>query len=250
MTLPPPFRLRHMGRIDSSNDEARRLARAGEVHGLVVTAVEQTAGRGRRGRVWHSPPGNLHCSLLLDPGDDASVAPQLTFVAALALRDALESLAPNSDFRVKWPNDLLCNGAKIAGMLLEREGRLIILGVGVNIVASPAAALYPATCLARTGSAAIADEVLLAFCGQLGARYDQWRQQGFAAIRRDWLLVASGQGQEVTARLANETVMTGIFAGLATDGALELVDALGVTHRVLAGDIFFTGNGAADATGD
>lgn len=250
MNLPPPFRLRQLGRIDSSNDEARRLAQAGEGHGLVVSAVEQTAGRGRRGRVWHSPPGNLHCSLLLDPGNDAGAAPQLTFVAALALRDALASLAMRSDFRVKWPNDLLCNGAKIAGMLLEREGHLIILGVGVNIVACPTETLYPATCLRQTGSGAGVLDVLAAFCEQLGARYDQWREQGFARICQEWLLVASGQGQAVTARLADESVMTGVFAGLAADGALELVDASGFTHRVLAGDIFFTGNGVANAAGD
>ena len=101
-----------------------------------------------------SPPGNLHCSILLDRGPDPAAAPQLTFVAAVALRDALADLAMTIDFRVKWPNDILCAGAKIAGMLLEQAGDFIILGVGVNVVAHPEPALYPATSLAKTGSGA------------------------------------------------------------------------------------------------
>src|SRR6202012_4529469 len=91
--LSQPFRLEQRDKIDSTNDEARRLAAAGFGHGTVVSAVEQSAGRGRRGRAWMSPPGNLHCSILLDRGPEPALAPQLTFVAAVALRDALADLA-------------------------------------------------------------------------------------------------------------------------------------------------------------
>lgn len=250
MMLPAPFRWERRGRIDSSNDEARRLALAGAGHGTVVTAVEQSAGRGRRGRPWLSPAGNLHCSVLLDPGEDPAAAPQLAFVAALALRDALAELAVTGDFRVKWPNDILCNGAKIAGMLLERVGALIILGVGVNIVAFPENALFPATCLRKLGSGANEEDVLSGFCTRLGARYDQWRREGFAPIREAWLAVAAGLGREITARLADETVLQGVFAGLDRDGALQLAGEGGAIHRVLAGDVFFGRNGGRDAAGD
>jgi BirA family biotin operon repressor/biotin-[acetyl-CoA-carboxylase] ligase len=250
MMLPAPFVWQQRGRIDSTNDEARRLAESGHGHGTVVSATEQTAGRGRRGRPWSSPPGNLFCSLLLDPGAAPGAAPQLTFVAAVALRDALAELAPAGDFRVKWPNDILCNGAKIAGMLLEQAGTLVILGVGANIVWHPDTALYPATCLKRIGSGASAADVVIGFCAQLARRYDQWRQQGFAAIRADWLAGAKGIGEPVTARLADGSELTGIFRDLDADGALQLQLADGRLHRVVAGDVFFDGNDRHHAAGD
>lgn len=250
MSLPAPFRLEQRGRIDSTNDEVRRLAEAGAGHGTVVAAVEQTLGRGRRGRVWSSPPGNLHCSLLLDRGPDAAASPQLTFVAAVALRNALKELALGADFKVKWPNDVLCDGAKIAGMLLEQASGLIILGVGVNVVTHPDIALYPATSLRKTGSGASAEDVLIGFCGQLGHFYQQWRNEGFAPIRDAWLAAASGQSERLTARLADNSELTGFFAGLASDGALQLADDGGRIHRILAGDVFFNGNGGQDAAGD
>ena len=245
MMLPAPWVLQQRGRIDSSNDEARRLARQGAGHGTVVTAEVQTAGRGRRGRAWMSPPGNLHCSILLDPGNNPSLAPQLTFVAAISLRDALAELALQADFKVKWPNDVLCNGAKIAGMLLEQAGSLVILGVGVNIAEHPEAALYPATSLRKAGSGAEVKDVLSGFCAQLAKRYQQWRTQGFAPIRNAWLDKAFGKCERITATLADESVMRGTFAGLAADGALELLDDQGVIHRILAGDVFFRGQDAS-----
>jgi len=247
--LPPPFRLEERGRIDSSNDEARRLAQLGAGHGTVVTALEQIAGRGRRGRAWMSPPGNLHCSILLDPGPDPVKAPQLTFVASVALRDALAELALAADFRVKWPNDVLANGAKIAGMLLEQAGSLVVLGVGVNILAHPEIALYPATSLRKLGAGADTGDVLAGFCSQLGRRYDEWRGHGFAPIRAAWLERAAGKGEMVTARLANDSERHGVFAGLAEDGALELSGDDGVVHRIFAGDVFFNGRDGQDAAG-
>ena len=248
--LAAPFKLEQRDKIDSTNDEARRLAAAGFGHGTVVSAVEQSAGRGRRGRSWMSPPGNLHCSILLDRGDDPTAVAQLTFVAAVSLRDALADLAITIDFRVKWPNDILCAGAKIAGMLLELSNDLIILGVGVNVVAHPETALYPATSLSKTGSGATADDVLAGFCDRLGHWYGVWREEGFAPIREAWLEVAVGVGMPVTARLADETVLTGRFAGLAADGALELADETNQIRRVLAGDVFFNANGGQNAAGD
>ncbi len=166
------------------------------------------------------------------------------------MRDALADLAITVDFRVKWPNDMLCAGAKIAGMLLEQAGELIILGVGVNVVAHPEMALYPATSLAKTGSDATSDEVLAGFCDRLGHWYGIWCEEGFAPIRQAWLEVAVGVGMPVTAKLADETVLTGRFAGLAADGALELADETDQIRRSLAGDVFFNANGGQNAAGD
>jgi BirA family biotin operon repressor/biotin-[acetyl-CoA-carboxylase] ligase len=248
--LPPPFRLEQRDKIDSTNDEARRLAAAGFGHGTVISAIEQSAGRGRRGRAWMSPPGNLHCSILLDSGPEPALAPQLTFVAAIALRDALADLALTSDFRVKWPNDVLCAGAKISGMLLEQAEELIIVGVGVNVVAHPDAALYPATSLAKAGSGADAMDVLTGFCERLGHWHETWRAEGFAPIREAWLEVAVGLGQTVTARLADDSVLEGRFAGLGLDGALEMAEGNNQIRRILAGDVFFTQTGDKNAAGD
>src|SRR5262245_4500325 len=108
-TLPQPFRLAVYETIGSTNDEAKRLARAGEPEGVVICAGEQTAGRGRRGRAWSSPPGNLYSSMLLRPRCRAGEAAQLGFVAALGLTDSIAELAPGIAVRCKWPNDLLAN---------------------------------------------------------------------------------------------------------------------------------------------
>jgi BirA family transcriptional regulator, biotin operon repressor / biotin---[acetyl-CoA-carboxylase] ligase len=241
---------------------------AGEGHGTAVIALEQTTGRGRRGRSWFSPKGNLHCSIILDPGPERARVSELVFVAAIALRAALAELAPSARFACKWPNDVLCmsaerghadackhdgavaqsaerrlndNGAKIAGMLLELAAPWVILGVGVNVVAAPPAGdtLYPATALARTGSTADLDAVYTGFVGHLERAYRLWRDEGFIVIRRTWLEHAAGVGEPVTVRLADASVLEGRFGGLDAAGALLLDAADGTRRPVLAGDVFF-----------
>ncbi len=225
-----------------------------------MVAVEQTAGRGRRGRGWFSPKGNLHCSIVLDPGPEPARAPELVFVAAVALRQALAELVPTARFACKWPNDILCmsaerdgavalsagrptniGGAKVAGMLLERSGAWVILGVGVNVVAAPppGTALYAATSLAAAGGTADLDAVYAGFTGHLAVEYDLWRGEGFAPVRRTWLDHAIGVGQAVTVRLADTSVLEGRFGGLDAAGALLLDAADGTRRPVLAGDVFF-----------
>ena len=213
----------------------------GEGHGTAVLAIEQTAGRGRRGRPWFSPPGNFYCSIILDPGPDPARSSDLVFVAAVALRGALAGLAPLSQFACKWPNDILCDGAKVAGTLLEVMDARVILGVGVNIVAAPPAGItqYPATSLAAAGSVADADAVYAAFTDQLGTWYALWRDQGFAHVRQAWLDHAIGVGHPVTVRLADASVLEGRFGGLDARGALLLDAADGTRRPVLAGDVFF-----------
>jgi BirA family biotin operon repressor/biotin-[acetyl-CoA-carboxylase] ligase len=239
-SLAPPFRLVTLETIDSTNDEAKRRARQGAGHGTVIQACEQTAGRGRRGRSWHSPAGNLHVSLLLDPGVPLHSAAQLGFVASAALAQGLAGLAPAAHVECKWPNDVWCNGRKIAGMLLEpaEVGGLVVLGVGVDVVAAPHPALYDAIALTETGCAADAAAVLRAFIAAFAPLFEVWRDRGFAAVRRAWLARARGLGAAIEVRLERET-LSGTFVGLDEDGALLLELADGQRRRVLAGDVFF-----------
>jgi BirA family biotin operon repressor/biotin-[acetyl-CoA-carboxylase] ligase len=207
----------------------------------MVVADEQTAGRGRRGRVWFSPIGNLFCSILLDPGPEPARSSELVFVAAVALREALEAVTPGANFVCKWPNDILCDGAKVSGMLLEMAQPFVILGVGVNVVAGPPADMqqYPATCLADAGSKADAQTVCAAFGDRLEFWYDTWRTEGFGPMRQVWIDHAAGIGKPVTVRLADTTVLEGNFGGLDAHGALLLDTADGKRQPVMAGDVFF-----------
>jgi len=239
--LPAPFRLLALGRVGSTNDEARRLALEGAAADfLVVSAKEQTSGRGRRGRTWVSPSGNLHCSTLLVIGRLAEAA-QLGFVAAVALVDALAGLLPDAEFRCKWPNDVLVNGAKVAGMLLEpaAEGWLV-LGLGVDVASAPPAdqVAYPAASLAGLGYEGDSLAVLAAFCAAFGPWVNRWRAEGFAPVRLAWLERCRGLGQPIVVRLEGDTV-TGHFAGLDADGALLLDQAALGVRRLMAGDVFF-----------
>ncbi len=241
--LGPPFFLVALDVVDSTNDEAKRLAQRGFGHGTVLWAQEQTAGRGRRGRPWVSPRGNLHLSVIIDPGRPLREAAQLGFVAAVALCDTLAALAPQARFECKWPNDVWCNGRKIAGMLLEGTGvdDLLILGIGVDVVAAPDPALYPATSLREVGCEEGAGAVLAGFCNHLLPLLAEWRDEGFGAARDAWVQRARGIGEKAVVRLDGET-LTGVFVGLDDDGGLRLELPDGTGRRILAGDVFFPGS--------
>lgn len=239
-TLPAPFSLIRLDSVGSTNDETRRLALSGAAADfLVVSATEQSAGRGRRGRAWVSPAGNLHCSVLLRV-DSLATAAQLGFVAAVALVEALSALVPGAAFKAKWPNDVLMNGRKVAGMLLEPVGGdWLILGIGVDVASAPPAdaVLYPVAALAEQGYRGGVDAVLAALCQALAPWVERWRRDGFAPIREAWLASARGVGDQVVVRLEGET-LTGRFAGLDEEGAL-LLGAGSNVRRILAGDVYF-----------
>jgi BirA family transcriptional regulator, biotin operon repressor / biotin---[acetyl-CoA-carboxylase] ligase len=241
--LPPPFRLIAHDTIGSTNDEAKRLAREGVPEGLVIRADRQTAGRGRRGRTWTSPPGNLYASILLRPKCRAAIAAQLGFVAALGVADALGELAPAVEVRCKWPNDLLANGKKVFGILLETEMTagdhpdFVILGIGVNLVSSPRDTPYPATSLAEEGAPVITPAAMLAALLRHFDRWlNLWREAGFGPIREAWLPRAVGLGQPITVRLERDT-LDGRFLDLDDDGVLLLGLPEG-SRRIAAGEIF------------
>jgi len=241
--LPSFFRLAAFDTLASTSDEARRRARDGAPEGTLITARVQTTGRGRQGRAWVSQPGNLHASLLLRPDAPMARAAQLGFAAGLAVADAIHAFAPKVSITLKWPNDLLLDGRKAAGILLESEGNaagrvaFVVIGIGVNLAAYPADTEFPAISLKAAADIAPTPEAFLArLAPALALWYERWRADGFAGLRRAWLERAAGLGQTLRARLPGETV-EGSFAGLDDDGML-LLDAPGGRRRIAAGDVF------------
>lgn len=241
--LPSFFRLLPFARIDSTNDEAKRRAAAGAVEGTLVWAEEQSAGRGRRGREWVSPPGNLYLSLVLRPRCRAAQAAQLGFVAALAVAEACARfLPPGAAPSCKWPNDVLIDGRKVAGLLLkssaDAQGALdwLVLGIGVNLATHPEATEYPATSLAASGAAVAPAAMLPILATLLRDGYDTWRGQGFAPVRAAWLARAHGLGAPIRVRLP-AAELGGRFAGLDEAGML-LLDGAGGRRTIAAAEVF------------
>lgn len=244
--LPAPFSLIRLDSVGSTNDEARRLALSGAAADLlVVSAITQTQGRGRRSRPWLSPAGNLHCSTLIRLDGDLATAAQLGFAAAVALVDAFRTQVPGVSFTCKWPNDVLAEGRKCCGMLLEPIGReWLIVGVGVDVVAAPPPGelVYPAIALADLGYTGSDIDVLAAFAEGFGPLVNEWRRDGFAPIREAWLHRARGVGEPIVVRLEGET-LTGLFAGLDAEGALLLDQPTHGLRRIMAGDVYFPDGG-------
>jgi BirA family transcriptional regulator, biotin operon repressor / biotin---[acetyl-CoA-carboxylase] ligase len=228
--------------LGSTNAEALVRARTGERGPLWITACTQTAGRGRRGSTWVSETGNLYATLLLTEPAPPAAAAQLSFVAALALHDAVAECAPQLGplLRLKWPNDLLLGGAKLAGILIEGAHEPVfttVIGIGVNCATHPAGTPYPATDLAAAGALASPEQVLTALSAAMVQRLAQWaRGEGFSAIRADWLKRAAGLGETIRVRLP-EREFSGRFEGLDDAGRLLIADAGGVT-AVTAGEVF------------
>jgi BirA family transcriptional regulator, biotin operon repressor / biotin---[acetyl-CoA-carboxylase] ligase len=244
--LPAFYRLVPHEQIDSTNEEAKRLAASGAAAGTLVWAGEQLAGRGRRGRGWSSPPGNLYFSLLLRPACPPAEACQLNFVAAVALAEAVSAMLPaGAEVALKWPNDVLVRGAKVSGILLEASAALdrsidwLVIGVGVNIASHPADTPYPATSLRSEGAPdATPAGVLQALAQRFLAWYETWRAQGFPPVRARWLASARGIGEPIEVRLERETLQ-GRFGDLDESGALMLDMGNGARRQITTGDLFF-----------
>ncbi len=243
-SLPTAYRLVALERADSTNDTARELAQGGAEDGTLVWAAEQTKGRGRQGRAWASPPGNLYCSLVLRPDCPLARASELSFLAALAVGGAVGGLVPPlTDLRYKWPNDVLLNERKVAGILLESAAKpdgaldFLVLGVGVNIVSSPKDAAFPASSMREEGGEAVeVADVLESFAKHLMTWVDRWLDEGFAPVRAAWLRRAWRLGEQLQVGLEGETA-AGRFRGLGADGTLELELAGGAVRRIAAGDV-------------
>jgi len=230
----------HLLEVGSTNDWL--LERAGDLEdGHWVVAGRQTAGRGRRGRVWRDGAGNLMASVLVKPQPGEGAVQQLSFVAALALWDALlESSTSHFSERLKlkWPNDLLLDGRKVSGILLERGGDPLVIGFGVNIADAPDDVERPAIALSATGIAAPLPAALLdLLAAAFASRRAEWRTLGFAPIRDAWLARAGGIGERMAAWLGTET-LTGLYEGIESDGALSLRLDDGRIRAVHAGEVF------------
>ena len=238
--------------VDSTNAEARRRAEAGEAGPLWITARRQTAGRGRRGRSWETGAGNLAATLLTTTHKPPAEAAELAFVAALAVTDLALAHAPEPLVRLKWPNDVLVDGCKVSGVLIESgtrpDGRLwLALGFGVNLRSAPAATDRPATALADhlrpDMTAPLSAEAALGVLARAFDRWvEAWERFGFEPIRTAWAARAD-LDRLVVARLDRETV-EGTAEGLDADGALRLRLAGGSLRRITAGDVFFAGEAA------
>jgi BirA family transcriptional regulator, biotin operon repressor / biotin---[acetyl-CoA-carboxylase] ligase len=236
--------------LPSTNTEALMLARNGQSGPIWVTAWQQTAGRGRRGSAWISTPGNLYATLLVSDPAPAESAPQLSFVAALAVHDAIvdRAKALREKLALKWPNDILCEGKKLAGILIESESigaRLAVaVGIGVNCMHHPVETAYPATDLATAGAAVAAvaavaaEDLFVALSGAMARRLAQWRRGlGFASIRADWLDRATGMDGEMRVRLPGRELF-GRGEALDERGRLILRLADGTLQTITAGDVF------------
>jgi BirA family biotin operon repressor/biotin-[acetyl-CoA-carboxylase] ligase len=234
------FTVWHHDTIGSTNDEARRMAAEGAPHGTVVHADEQVAGRGRLSHTWYSPPGNLYLSVVLRTGQPANRAPELSFLAALAVADTVEILLPRQTrAMLKWPNDVLVNGAKIAGILLEHLDDATILGIGLNVLEAPSNAAYKTTTIVANGGIASVDGARDILLERLEKYLSVWQQDGFDPIRAQWLNRSYPIGAAIRASSAGKPV-AGHFAGLDLDGALLLDTPLG-RERIVAGDVVPTG---------
>ncbi len=234
--------------VDSTNAHAFRMApqHAGPCWFL---AGEQTAGRGRRARAWASPRGNFHATLLLHPTEPAATVALRSFAAALALRDAFVALTglPGA-FALKWPNDVLLNGGKVAGILLESAGagqgvQNLAIGIGVNLIAAPDAsqvepgALRPVSLLGEAGLRVTPETFLNALAPAYAAWEQTFTQLGFAPLRRAWLDHAARLGQPIRARTGMET-REGIFEAIDETGALILRQSHG-SVAIPAAEVFF-----------
>ncbi len=246
------YRLLSLEATGSTNDDALQAARSGDPGQLWITAAEQLAGRGRHGRQWSSPQGNLYASLLLIDPCELACAPQLGFVAGLALHEAVEAVTSLGAPRLalKWPNDLLLDGAKVSGLLLEGhrlqpEGQLaIVIGFGVNVSFAPSGTPYPAASLQQVKESLTRDQVFLVLSSAFARTFTAWRASSrmnvsdpFGAIRRLWLERAAGVGQEVTLRLPSGE-KRGVFEGLDRFGRLQLKSAADM-ELIDAGDLYF-----------
>lgn len=229
--------------IDSTNEEARRRAEAGEPGPLWLLAARQTVGRGRRGRTWLSPPGNLHLTGLFTLAAPPAQAALLSYAAAVAAAQALEAFGA-TDLRLKWPNDVWAGDAKLAGVLLESglgpAGRWLAVGIGANLAeAPPITGRTTISLAALTGRAAPAPEDVAAV---LAERFEDWVERfeaaGFGEIRAAWLERAYGVGERIEAQAAGGAV-EGRFETLDEAGALIVVDTAGARHAVTAGEVFF-----------
>ncbi len=239
--------IRTVAETGSTNADMLELAEAGEAEGLWLRAERQTNGRGRLGRDWISPCGNLYASTLvrLRSGDPAAAT--LGFVAAVALVDALSIVAAEVSLLIKWPNDVMVvegtelsggSAAKLSGILLERFGDAIVVGIGVNLAHAPELPDRPTTCLDSAGISIGPSEFLDVLAGCFSRKLATWREPGLGVIIEMWEARAHRPGTALKVALPDGVHIEGYYQGLSSDGALRLRLADGADRVIHAGDVF------------
>jgi len=212
----------------STNDDVAALARAGAPEGLWLRAERQSGGKGRQGRVWQSPPGNLYASTLVRVDPKHPPPPTLALVAAVALHEAVSRYTSRA--KIKWPNDIIINRAKLAGILLERQADAVVIGFGVNLAHHPEDLDRPAASL---GARVAPDALLRRLAACFEAWLERWKSEGLAPVRAAWLAAAHPPGTPLASGGTE-----GAFDGLDETGALRLRLADGAIRIVHAGDVF------------
>ncbi|HZA01041.1 MAG TPA: biotin--[acetyl-CoA-carboxylase] ligase [Hyphomicrobiaceae bacterium] len=260
------YRLEAYETVGSTNALALERVKEGDSGRLWIVSRRQESGRGRRGRAWETPHGNLAATLLWVGQGELKLAATLGFVAGLALSDALTAVVPQgrigigvdgggqggSRFELKWPNDVLAGGAKLAGILLESllladNHYALAIGIGVNVVAHPEGLPYPATSLAALGSTADAETLFLALSDAWTANARDWDEgRGLARIRNRWLARAAGLGSDVAVRV-DGNVVRGVFETIDDDCRFVIRSLSGEEVRIAAGDVHFGAVASAGA---
>lgn len=214
------------------------LAGQGLAEGVWLRAQRQTTGRGRQGRVWLSPAGNLYASTLVRLRRGDPPAATLALVAAVALHGAASELDRGAALSIKWPNDLLAEGAKLGGILLERIGDAIIVGFGVNLAFHPEDLDRPVTCFAKLGVDVGPDQFCVRLASCFASWLGRWRTDGLDPIAEAWGVAAHPVGTQLLVRTGDGGALEGLFGGLDEDGALSLRLADGSVRAIHAGDVF------------
>ena len=259
------YRLEAHDTVGSTNALALEQVKERDPGKLWIVSKRQESGRGRRGRTWETPHGNLAATLLWIGTGELKLAATLGFVAGLALSDALAAVVPDrsigigvdgggrgsSRFELKWPNDVLADGAKLAGILLEsaltNDGYALAIGIGVNVVAHPKGLPYPATSLAALGSTADAETLFLALSDAWTSNARDWDDgRGLARIRNRWLERAAGLGADVAVRVEGN-VVRGVFETIDDDCRFVIRVRGGEIVRIAAGDVHFGAVASAGA---
>lgn len=220
----------------STNADILAAARSGAAEGRWLRAECQSAGRGRQGRDWASRTGNLYATTLvrLRPADPPAAS--LALVAAVAVQEAVG--VHGVEATIKWPNDLLVDGAKLSGILLEREGEAVAVGFGVNCAHAPDLPDRATTSLAAQGCL-IEPAILVETLAEVFARWlMRWRSEGLSPVLDRWRDRAHPPGTALSARLPDGAAIDGLFVGIDADGALNLRLADGTTRAIHAGDVF------------
>ena len=245
--LPSGYRLLRMETVDSTNAEARRRAKAGEPGPLWIWSARQSQGRGRGGREWISRPGNLFASLLIGVNAPQRVAGQIALLAGVIAYDTIAKLIAyegRSELLLKWQNDILLAGEKLAGVLLENVGStienrsVVVIGTGINLASHPEDLPQPAISLGAYDIMVTPDEALEVLAATTHEWLARWGEGScFPTIRRAWLDRAGPAGRPLRVKVEGEET-EGVYGGLDADGALRLMTPEG-EYRIAAGDVFF-----------